>query len=226
MGILPLFFLSSSITSFSHLAWIECLFYLKIQENFDCLIIKDRFWSVHIPFVVSYLHNSRLITFPLQSCLLVYFFCSTLLHSLLCDWLFHLSLHIAYTCCFLSFICFSFYVIIIIIIIIITPLRVFHADINWWFSTEVWVTASLFNVRINFLFIADFSVLILVVFLCCFFLSLHFGQISSLAFFRWFLPRPRIGMMSLVTISPVITAFHSCCLLHSYKTHHSYPRSR
>ena len=28
------------------------------------------------------------------------------------------------------------------------------------------------------------------------------------------LPQPRIGMMSLVTVSPVITAFHSCCLSH------------
>ena len=28
------------------------------------------------------------------------------------------------------------------------------------------------------------------------------------------LPRPRIGMMSLVTVSPVITAFHSSCLSH------------
>ena len=26
--------------------------------------------------------------------------------------------------------------------------------------------------------------------------------------------RPRIGMLSLVTVSPVITAFHSCCLSH------------
>ena len=44
------------------------------------------------------------------------------------------------------------------------------------------------------------------------------------------LPRPRIGMLSLVTVSPVITAFHSCCLsIHwgnGYKTQHSYPRSR
>ena len=37
---------------------------------------------------------------------------------------------------------------------------------------------------------------------------------TPLAFFRWFLPRPRIGMMSLVTVFPVITAFHSCCLSH------------
>ena len=28
------------------------------------------------------------------------------------------------------------------------------------------------------------------------------------------LPRPRIGMLNLVTVSPVITPFHSCCLSH------------
>ena len=41
-------------------------------------------------------------------------------------------------------------------------------------------------------------------------LSLSFGQISSLAFFRWFTATSD----SLVTVSPVITAFHSYCLLH------------
>ena len=30
------------------------------------------------------------------------------------------------------------------------------------------------------------------------------------------LPRPRIGIMILVTVSPVITAFHSCCLSHHF----------
>ena len=35
------------------------------------------------------------------------------------------------------------------------------------------------------------------------------------------LPRPRIGMMSLVTVFPVITAFHSCCL-----SHHVFWRSK
>ena len=53
-------------------------------------------------------------------------------------------------------------------------------------------------------------VLILVVFLCCFF----FHYVSA-KFHLWSssgdLPRPRIGMLSLVTVSPVITAFHSCC---------------
>ena len=44
-------------------------------------------------------------------------------------------------------------------------------------------------------------------------LSLRFGQISPLAFFMIF-TRPRIGMLSLVTVSPVIIAFHSCCQTH------------
>ena len=54
-------------------------------------------------------------------------------------------------------------------------------------------------------------VLILVVFLCCFFfhyVSAKFHLCPS----SGDLPRPRIGMLSLVTVSPVITAFHSCCL--------------
>ena len=73
----------------------------------------------------------------------------------------------------------------------------------------------LLNLRVNFLFIADFLSTSWYFFFICsffFFFSLRFGQISPLAFFRWFLPRPRIGMMSLVTVFPVITAFHSCCL--------------
>ena len=59
----------------------------------------------------------------------------------------------------------------------------------------------------------ELFVLILVVFVL-FLLSLRFSQISPLAFFRWFLPRPWIGMLTLVTVSPVITALHSCCLSH------------
>ena len=51
------------------------------------------------------------------------------------------------------------------------------------------------------------------VFLWCFF----FHYISA-KFHLWpssgDLPWPRIGMLSLVTLSPVITAFHSCCLSH------------
>ena len=50
-------------------------------------------------------------------------------------------------------------------------------------------------------------------FLCSFF----FYNVSA-QFHLWpssgDLPRPRIGMLSFVTVSPVITAFHSFCLLH------------
>ena len=71
--------------------------------------------------------------------------------------------------------------------------------------------------RINFYLLRTFCSHLgrLFFFFALFLLSLRFGQISPLAFFRWFfLPRPRIGMMSLVTVSPVITAFQSCCLSH------------
>ena len=69
------------------------------------------------------------------------------------------------------------------------------------------------NLRINFFIYCELFIPILVVCLCCFF----FHYVSA-KFHLWpssgDLPRPRIGMMSLVTVSPVITAFHSCCLSH------------
>ena len=68
------------------------------------------------------------------------------------------------------------------------------------------------NLRINFFIYCKLFVLILVVF-CCFF----FHYVSA-KFHLWpssgDLQRPRIGMLTLVTVSPVITAFHSCCLSH------------
>ena len=58
----------------------------------------------------------------------------------------------------------------------------------------------------------ELFVLILVVF---FVVS---SRYLSAKFHLWpssgYLPRPRIGMLSLVTVSPVITAFHSYCLSH------------
>ena len=58
-------------------------------------------------------------------------------------------------------------------------------------------------------------VLILDDFIVFFFLCWFFFHYVSAKFHLWpssgDLPRPQIGMMSLVTISPVITAFHSCC---------------
>ena len=70
----------------------------------------------------------------------------------------------------------------------------------------------LLNLRINFYLLRTFCP-----HLC------SFCVVSSFTTFRpnftsgllqVILPRPRIGMLSLVTVSPVITAFHSCCLSH------------
>ena len=70
----------------------------------------------------------------------------------------------------------------------------------------------LHNLRINFYLLRTFC--------------LHLGRFCVVSSFTSFwpnftsgllqviLPRPRIGMVSLVTVSPVITAFHSCCLSH------------
>ena len=64
-----------------------------------------------------------------------------------------------------------------------------------------------------FIYCGLFFLILVGFFLCCFF----FHYVSA-KFHHWpssgDLPRPRIGMLSLVTVSPVITAFHSCCLSH------------
>ena len=72
----------------------------------------------------------------------------------------------------------------------------------------------LLNLRINFYLLRTFCPhLGSFFFLCCFF----FHYVSA-KFHHWpslgDLLRPRIGMLSLITVSPVITAFHSCCLSH------------
>ena len=73
----------------------------------------------------------------------------------------------------------------------------------------------LLNLRINFFYylLRTFCPHLGNFFLCCFF----FHYVSA-KFHLWpspgDLPRPRIRMLSLVTVSPVITAFHSCCLSH------------
>ena len=72
----------------------------------------------------------------------------------------------------------------------------------------------LLNLRMDFYLLRTFCPHLgsFLFFLCCFF----FHYISA-KFHLWpssgDLPQPRIGMLSLVTVSPVITAFHSCCLL-------------
>ena len=70
----------------------------------------------------------------------------------------------------------------------------------------------LFNLRINFYLLRTFPP--------------HLGSFCVVSSFHYVsakvhlwpssgvLPRPRIGMLSLVTVSLVITTFHSCCLSH------------
>ena len=81
-------------------------------------------------------------------------------------------------------------------------------------DTFVQIICILSDVRINFYFLRTFCPH-LGSFLCCFF----FHYVSA-KFHLWpssgDLPRPRIGMMSLVTVSPVITAFHSCLSHHVF----------
>ena len=71
------------------------------------LIFHDGFWVVHL-FVwpnLNFLHNSQWIAFPTQSCLVLYSFCASLLHSFIMGWivssLSQHNLHLLF-CCFLS----------------------------------------------------------------------------------------------------------------------------
>ena len=52
--------------------------YVKVPQEFTCVIFSDRFWVVHIPFVrlvkLNFLHSSQQITLPRQSCLVLYSF--------------------------------------------------------------------------------------------------------------------------------------------------------
>ena len=68
-----------------------------------------------------------------------------------------------------------------------------------------------------FIYCELFPFILVVCFFFCFVCCFFFHYVSA-KFHLWpssgDLPRPRIGMLSLVTVSPVITAFHSCCLSH------------
>ena len=88
-----------------------------------------------------------------------------------------------------------------------TKLKTFVISVEWLHNRSV-----VLKTFINFYLLRTFCPP-LGSFLCCFF----FHYISA-KFHLWRssgdLPRPLIGMLSLVTVSPVITAFHSCCLPH------------
>ena len=61
--------------------------YLKMPEEFVNIILQNRFWVVHIPFVswsnFKFFHDSHWIILPTELCLVLYSFCASLLHSLI-----------------------------------------------------------------------------------------------------------------------------------------------
>ena len=63
-----------------------CL-YLKTPEEFVCLILLNRFWVEHIPFVcmvkLQFLAQFPVDHFPTQLCLVLYSICANLLYSLI-----------------------------------------------------------------------------------------------------------------------------------------------
>ena len=88
---------------------------------------------------------------------------------------------------------------------------------SWWISKfNLNFRRTICNkiLRIKFYLLRTFCPHLGRVFLCCFFFHYVWAK-----FHLWpssgDLPWPRIGMLSLVTVSPVITAFHSCCLSHN-----------
>ena len=94
----------------------------------------------------------------------------------------------------------------------------------WCFSIWYFLSVALSESRCIFAFGSisslcnSFSMLFIFLAFLLFFLCTHIFFKISAKFHLWpssgDLPRPRIGMLSLLTVSPVITAFHSCCLSH------------
>ena len=105
-------------TRFDVLAAIKRCVYRKIPEEFGPLILQDGFRFVHMPFGrwsnLNFLHNSRWITFFIQSCLVLYSFCLCAALVFISLMISSISLHNLYSlfCCVLSIfwviICLSF----------------------------------------------------------------------------------------------------------------------
>ena len=72
----------------------------------------------------------------------------------------------------------------------------------------------LFLSGINFYLLRTFCPHLDIFFLCVVSSFTRFRPNFTSGLLQVILPRSRIGMMSLVTVFPIITAFHSCCLLH------------
>ena len=99
-------------------------------------------------------------------------------------------------------------------------------DVNWIVSDTLQYLKlfnlnhfeiRLLNLRINFYLLRTFCPHLgssFLFFLCVVSSFTTFRPNFTSGLLQLILPRPRIGMMSLVTVFPVITAFHSCCQSH------------
>ena len=96
------------------------LFGLLEVSKSPCVLVSRK---MHMPFY--FLHNSQWITLPTQSCLFLYYFCATLMHSLITS-LFHLSSYKTNTCNF--------------------PESFLLLSCNWflWRCSQLWIRENMF----------------------------------------------------------------------------------
>ena len=129
------------------------------------IIQQDWCFVVHIPFVCSnfnFLYNSQCITFPSESCLVLYYFCVILLQlfimRLLLSYLSPHNLHLLFSCV-LSILAWIWLVLMTFFLCIYEMrycfslkvyyyyyycllIRVFHISVSWWSFSGDCVTAS------------------------------------------------------------------------------------
>ena len=156
------FFIIIRSSRLAEMRWSVCM--LKSQGSLCVSYSRtDAGLCIYHLFVWSnsnFLHNSKWITLPTQSCLVLYFLCTNSLHSLnmwlIVSSLSPRNLHLLF-CYVLSIIALIWLVLMALFyvairkdsvsiirfpfIIIIT--RAFHINVSRWFLSGVWVTASL-----------------------------------------------------------------------------------
>ena len=104
-----LFFIIIRSGLLAEIRWSLCTLksHRSLCESFSRTSAGFCIYHLFVSLNWNFLHISQWITLPTQSCLVLYSFCANLLHSLLCDWWFHVCHHIACVCYFVVFYLFS-----------------------------------------------------------------------------------------------------------------------
>ena len=93
------------------------------------------------------MHNCLLITLPIQSCLLLHTFYTSLLHSFIIRLIISsVSPHWVYLpyCCFLSMFALKYFIFIVLFWAVIShTLWVFLTSCRWWYFSRVWEAVNL-----------------------------------------------------------------------------------